>query len=73
MQIDFDKANRETLRLSLLTLQSLSGSLGELRNPDYWGKHSGDLESIIQGVESAISGTESLISTLDRWIEEEEV
>ena len=71
MQVDFDKANRETLRESLLILQSVSGSLGELRNPVYWGRHSGDLESVIQGIESAISGTEGLISTLDKWIEEE--
>jgi hypothetical protein len=72
MQVDYDKDTRETLRLSLLSLQSVSGSLGELRNTEYWGKHSGDLESVIQEVESAISGTESLISTLDRWIAEEE-
>ena len=71
MQIDFDKANRETLSLLLLTLQSISGDLEELRNPEYWGKHSGDLESVIQGVKTAISGTEGLISTLDKWIEEE--
>ena len=56
MQVDFDKANRETLRESLLILQSVSGSLGELRNPALWGS------SVIRSTGGDTPETWSLLS-----------
>ena len=64
---------REELRLSISSLESVSGTLEALKDDLFWGRHFRTLESAICGVKSAISEAGELVSTLEAWIEEDRV
>lgn len=64
---------REELRLSLDSLESLSGDLESLKDELFWGRVSRTLDSAICGVKSTISDIKELVSTLESWIEEDRV